>query len=252
MLDTHCHIDLYPDPHRVLDEVARKRITTVAVTNLPSHFIQARPHVVSAKSVRLALGLHPLFANKHTKSELRKFRELAPATSYIGEVGLDFSSEGRSTADKQRTTFRLVLEAISDRPRFLTIHSRRAEAEVLDLLTEYRIKGAVFHWYSGPHTLVDKIVYAGHYFSVNPAMIRTTKGRSIIERIPRERILTETDGPYLQVGDRPALPADVLLVLDYLVTSWNMPQEQVKQYIWGNFQTILQPIREWQSHYRQQ
>jgi TatD DNase family protein len=187
------------------------------------------------------------FVDKHSPTELRKFRELAPTTSYIGEVGLDFSSEGRRTADKQRIHFRLVLEAISDRPRFLTLHSRRAEAEVLDLLAEYRIKGAIFHWYSGPHTLIDKIIDAGHYFSINPAMIRSTKGRSTIERIPRERILTETDGPYLHVGEKPAEPSDVRLVLEYLAGVRDMSQEQVEHRIWVNFQTILQTIKQWQS-----
>lgn len=247
MLDSHCHIDLYSNPHRVLTEVARQNITTVAVTNLPSHFVLGAPHVASVKSVRLALGLHPLFADKHTPTELKKFRELASSTSYIGEVGLDLSIEGQSTADKQRTHFRLVLEAVSDRPRFLTIHSRRAEAEVLELLAEYQVRNAVFHWYSGPQKLIDKIIDAGHYFSVNPAMIRSTKGRSAIERIPQERILTETDGPYLQVDGKPAMPADVQLVLEYLSGVWAMPPEQVERLIWANFQTILRPIKEWQS-----
>lgn len=247
MLDTHCHIDLYPNPHSVLAEVAKQNITTVAVTNLPSHFVLGAPHVVAAKSVRLALGLHPLYVDKHTPAELKKFRELATTTSYIGEVGLDFSTEGRSTANTQRTHFRLVLEVISNRPRFLTIHSRKAEVEILELLAEFGIVNAVFHWYSGPETLIDKIVDAGHYFSINPAMIRSTKGRSVIESIPHTRILTETDGPYLRIGDRPATPSDVGLVLNYLSSVWMLPQRDVAELVQTNFYTILEPIKKWQA-----
>lgn len=249
MLDAHCHIDLYPNPHRILDEIVRHNITTIAVTNLPSHFMQGKPHVTFAKSVRLALGLHPLFTHKQTQAELKKFRELAHTTSYIGEIGLDLSSEGQDSIEKQREHFHYALETIADRPRFVSIHSRRAEAEVLSILSEYGISQAVFHWYSGPKTLIVSIVKANHYFSINPAMIQSAKGRTIVESIPRERILTETDGPFVQIGNRPASPPDVHSVLTYLAELWGLKVEEVEQVIWQNFQRILQPIKEWQSQH---
>ena len=90
MLDTHCHIDLYPDPHAVAKEVERQGILTIAVTNLPSHFEMGQPHLRGFRRIRLALGLHPLMAEHH-KKERSKFKQMLSRTSYIGEVGLDFS-----------------------------------------------------------------------------------------------------------------------------------------------------------------
>lgn len=243
MIDTHCHIDLYEDPQRILMETTRQSLITVAVTNLPSYFMIGVPHVRTARFVRLALGLHPLLVEKHTAAEYQKFEELVSTTSYIGEVGLDYSREGRDTVAQQVKSFRFVLSHIQDRPRFVTLHSRGAEADVLALLTEYEIQAAVFHWYSGPVALIDKILAAGHYFSFNPAMVRSSKGWSIIERIPQERVLTETDGPYVRIAKKIAAPADVIVVLDYLARIWSVSQIEAEKQVLNNFQAILAPIK---------
>lgn len=247
MIDTHCHIDLYPDPHKVLREAERSGITTIAVTNLPSHFEMGRPHVRTAKRVRLALGLHPLLASRHTSDELRKFNQLLSKTSYVGEIGLDYSRHGKATADKQLQSFRFVLEALRDQPRFVTLHSRGAEGEVLSLLGEFGVKTATFHWYSGPLSLVDSIVSAGHYLSFNPAMTRSVKGRNVIDRVPRKHVLTETDGPHVQINSRPVRPSDVRVVIDYLAGAWDESPEAVEHTVRSNLDRILLPIRQHQA-----
>ena len=78
----------------------------------------------------------------------------------------------------------------------MSVHSRRAEKEVLAILKKYSIKNVIFHWYSGPLGLIDEIVNEGYYFSINEAMTRSVSGKKIISRIPECRILTETDAPY--------------------------------------------------------
>ena len=90
MLDTHCHIDLYPNPHTIAKAVERQKILTIAVTNLPSHFEVGLPHLRGFRQIRLALGLHPLMAEYHER-ERKKFKQTFSKTSYIGEIGLDFS-----------------------------------------------------------------------------------------------------------------------------------------------------------------
>jgi TatD DNase family protein len=93
VIDTHCHLDLYRRPTDVADQANRAGVLTVAVTNLPSAFDRAQPHVRQFKNLRLALGLHPILAKQHS-AERARFEELTESTSYIGEVGLDFSPEG--------------------------------------------------------------------------------------------------------------------------------------------------------------
>ena len=86
MIDTHCHIDLYPNPTQIADRANRARILTVLVTNLPSAFQRAYPHIKQFQYIRLAPGLHPLVADEH-RNERRLFSHLIDRTSYIGEIG---------------------------------------------------------------------------------------------------------------------------------------------------------------------
>src|SRR5215510_14205873 len=100
MIDTHCHVDLYPRPSEVAAKADRAGILTIIVTNLPSAFDKAYPHASTMKNIRLAVGLHPLLAPQH-KKERERFTELVDKTSYIGEIGLDFSQTGFSTRELQ-------------------------------------------------------------------------------------------------------------------------------------------------------
>lgn len=217
-------------------------MTVIAVTHLPSHFEEGRAHVASFKRIRLALGLHPLLADQH-KAELKTFERLVPLTSYVGEVGLDFSRHGRAMKDQQVESFRFVLERLRDRPRFVTIHSRGAEVETLELLDEYGIHGAVFHWFTGPARVASAIAERGHFFSVNPAMMVSAKGRELIAVLPPERVLTETDGPFVRVGQRPAEPRDVAQVLRFLAGAWGMDESVATTLIRENFRSILATLR---------
>ncbi|WP_276358053.1 Qat anti-phage system TatD family nuclease QatD [Cohnella caldifontis] len=243
MIDAHCHIDLYRSPYMVAKEIESEGIPTIAVTNLPSHFELGFAHLKKFRHVRVALGLHPLYVKEHTPSELKKFVGLVHKTSYIGEVGLDFSREGIATKAKQIDSFRHVLTHISERPRFISLHSRRAESTVLEMLDEFSIKGAIFHWYSGSLSVLKEIVAAGHYFSVNPAMLLSTNGCKIIEKIPRDRLLTETDGPFIKIRDKVITTQDISLVQKYLCSVWNCSYEDVERQINKNFNQILLPIK---------
>jgi TatD DNase family protein len=172
----------------------------IGMTNLPSHFRMGQPYLRSFKHVRLALGLHPLLASEN-KNELPLFNCLLDQTSYIGEIGLDFSKEGLSTKDNQISVLRKLLEKLEGKKKIISVHSRKAEKELFSLLCEYNIHNVIFHWYSGPVDLIPSIISRGYYFSVNEAMTVSKNGRSIIENIPRTRILTESDSPYNNKAD---------------------------------------------------
>ena len=72
MLDTHCHIDLYPKPELILNECDRNGFPILSMTNLPSHFEKGFPFFQNRSKVRQALGMHPLHAEHH-KKEFPKF-----------------------------------------------------------------------------------------------------------------------------------------------------------------------------------
>jgi TatD DNase family protein len=189
-------------------------------------------------NVRFALGAHPLNAGRLTPGEWAIFYRSLPDTSYVGEVGLDFSQEGVGTRVLQEHMFRRVLEGVAGTGKVLTVHSRRAEAAVLELLTEYRVERAIFHWYSGSLGVLERVIESRHFLSFNPAMTLSKGGPRVIERVPAERALVETDGPYVSLQGRPVTPSDVGMVYAYLVKMWQRSLEEVAAQILGNFRLL--------------
>ena len=227
MIDTHCHFDMMPQPEAYIRQRELAGDIVIGMTNLPSHFQMGQPHLRGYKHIRLALGLHPLLAAE-SKSEVTLFKRLVNQTSYIGEIGLDFSKEGLATKDEQVAVLRELLSAIRGKKKIVSVHSRKAEKELLALLSEYEIENVVFHWYSGSVDLIPAILGRGYYFSVNEAMCLSKNGRAIIEKIPRERVLTETDAPY---NER----TDIREVLKQL----NMTEQEV----YNNFKRLLEGLK---------
>ena len=102
----------------------------------------------------------------------------------------------------------------------------------------------VFHWYNGPLHVLCRAIAQGHFFSINPAMVNSPKGRKIIDAIPLDRVLTESDGPFVRVGNRSAFPADVALVEQHLATVWRRNAWEVSAKIKENFFAIVRSIRQ--------
>jgi len=195
IIDTHCHYDMMDSPESYIDNVEHSGDIVIGMTNLPSHFDMGIKHIKGYKKVRLALGFHPQLASKH-KEELPLFGKYIRRTSYVGEIGLDFSSSFLSTKDEQITCLKYILEELYGKNKILSVHSKKAEKELFYLLKEYNMKNVIFHWYSGPLSLINDIVDEGYYFSINEALTLSMSGRRIIERIPVDRILTESDAPF--------------------------------------------------------
>lgn len=236
--DTHCHVDQFESPESIVRECERDSINVVAVTNLPSHFEIAVSHLSEASHIHPALGMHPLAVAKHA-AEIERFVKLASRADFIGEIGLDFSPAGRSSRAAQESAFATIVESIADRPRFVTLHSRGAERETLAAITTAGLRQTVFHWYSGPLAVATSILSAGHYFSLNPAMLSSRSFPAFFEMLPRERILVESDGPHALLRGRPAQPRDVSTVVQYLERMWRLPRAAVEAQLDGNLQRII-------------
>ena len=208
MHDTHCHVDQDHKPAALVAELESRKLTTIAVTNLPSHYVAALPHVRHCRYVRLALGLHPLAPSKH-RDELPAFERLVRAADFVGEVGLDFSREVRQTRAIQVSSFERGLASLRSRSRFITIHSRGAEREVIAMLTQARVTPAVFHWFTGPLEAAEQALADGHFFSINAAMASSQRGRDLVRLLPHDRMLLESDYPHVRKGGAVAGPLHV-------------------------------------------
>lgn len=227
IIDTHCHYDMMESPEDYISEVENTGNIVIGMTNLPSHFDMGYEHIRKYKKVRLALGFHPQLADEH-KDELSLFARYLGKTSYVGEIGLDFSSEYISTRDIQISCLKYILEELQGKNKIISLHSRRAEKELFSLLLYYNIKNAIFHWYSGPLSLIPEIISEGYYFSINEAMTLSASGKKIIEKIPKDRILTESDAPFNRKNNITAA-----------LRNLGLEEKQIEK----NFRLLMQRIR---------
>ena len=161
MIDTHCHVDQFESPEAVARTAERKGVFTIAVTNLPSHYKLACEHLAGFRHMRPALGMHPLAAHEHL-NEIGLFRDLIATAHFVGEVGLDFSSHGRSTADQQVASFDEVIRCAAAPFKIVTLHSRGAENEVLRCLEYHQVRPSDFSlvWWVSKHAGEDLLGWA--------------------------------------------------------------------------------------------
>lgn len=239
MIDFHLHLDLYPEPRAVIDQCEAHGIDVLSVTTTPSAWIGTSALAQGKRRVCTALGLHPQIAQERI-SELGLFDQLLPQAQFVGEVGLDGAPEFKPHLSAQLQVFTHVLRACAAAGgRVLSIHSRRAASQVLDQVeSEPRCGTPVLHWFSGSKSELARAVALGCWFSVGPSMLRTGRGRSLVALMPRERILTESDGPFAQMDGRAAQPKDVVLALEAVSSIWSVPAVEVAATIEGNLRRL--------------
>ena len=238
MIDFHCHVDLFSDPHEIAQECQRRQLNVLSVTTTPSAW--AGTATIGGGTIFTALGLHPQLAHER-KSELSLFDRLVQSCDYVGEIGLDGAPEFMVHWQDQVDVFRHVLN-VCERTggRILSIHSRRASTPVLDLLELYPGSGTpILHWFSGTVRELDRAIACGCWFSVGPAMLRSKRGMDLARRMPRERVLTESDGPFARISGRPIFPWEVGIAVDTLAESWGSDSASVEQSLDENLSNLL-------------
>lgn len=241
LIDFHCHVDLYPDPPAVIAKCDRLGIRTLAVTTTPKAWPQNKKWTERSTHVRAALGLHPQVVAER-EHELPLFEQYFSEARYIGEVGLDAGPQHYRSFDAQMRVFRRVLElSASSTGRVLSVHSVRATSKLLDAVEEFLPLGSstlVIHWFSGTKAEARRAAELGCYFSINHAMLQG-KREDLVQCLPSERLLTETDGPFTKTGDQPSQPADVAETVTRLASVLNKPREAVASLLISNLRTLV-------------
>ena len=147
-----------------------------------------------------AVGVHPHEVENITEADIDELRELSkhPKVVAIGEIGLDYYYD-LSPRDLQRHWFKRQLELADELKMPVIIHSRDAAQECFDIIKNSNIRNGVIHCYSGSAEMAEEYIKMGFYIGVGGSLTfkNNKKGIETVERIPIEKILIETDSPYL-------------------------------------------------------
>lgn len=169
-------------------------------TVVPAGYLRAVRLLGACGNVRVGVGMHPWWVADGSvgEEEIRLFERLAADSRFIGEVGLDFASRWAEARDAQVAAFARALDACSDDGKVVSIHAVRSASTVLDMLEARGSCGknaCVLHWFSGTSDELARAIRLGCFFSINPRMMATKRGRAYVRAIPVGRLLLETDMP---------------------------------------------------------
>jgi TatD DNase family protein len=210
LVDSHCHLD-FPDFADEVDSVVvRAQAVGVARIVTISTRIMRHAEVLAIAErfpqVYCSIGTHPHHADEELGISVEELiaRTRHPKVVAIGEAGLDYHYE-LSTRGAQEQGLRNHIAAARVTGLPLVIHSREADADMIAILTEEIGKGAfpaVLHCYTGGHDLAQRAVSLGLYISFTGILTfkKSDDLRAIAKALPADRILVETDAPYLAPG----------------------------------------------------
>jgi len=189
------------------------------------------------KIVKCSFGMYPVGNfGKDVDGELDWIEEHLDSCVAIGEIGLDFDNESREkNSEKQKDLFRKMLGFAKRVGLPVVIHSRKAEAEAIEILEEMKMDKVVMHCFCGRKSLIRRCVENGWYFSVPPVIMRWDNFKVLVEMVPLSQLLTETDAPYLSsVARERNEPLNVLVTLKEIARIKGVSVEEVSEKVWKN------------------
>ncbi|MGQ9684378.1 MAG: TatD family hydrolase [Anaerolineae bacterium] len=239
LIDTHCHIDAYPQPAHALALAQEAGVRTLAVSTSLISFARSRIIARHHPDVLLGLGLHPRRAGSGY-DQWQEWLQMLETATVVGEVGLDFRTGKEDNWAAQARTLAEIADACQGSSRIVVVHSHFAEAEAYDIIRSRDLKHVIWHDYrpEGPKSLLYRMVMAGHYIAVGPDAITSGTVRSRLKALPREQILTETNGPWGRAGAGERVKP-LREVLAALADAWRCVPEEAEAQVERNMNRLL-------------
>jgi len=243
MIDMHCHLDLYPNALDILERTNQDNIFTLAVTTSPRAWLATTEVFKNYSNIYVSLGMHPEIIESKS-NEIDLLMGNIKKTNFIGEVGIDGSSRYSKTFALQKEVFENVLkESEKQKGKIISIHSRKAVKTVLDSIEKYpRCGKAVLHWFSGTQKELERAISLDCWFSVNPKMLKSKKGLSLIKKIPKNRLFPETDGPFVSIDNNFLYPWDAISISNELAFLWECYENEVLLQMKQNLKKLIENL----------
>jgi len=223
LIDTHAHLDEIEDlPEALRDAADAGVVAVIAVgTGYDSNDKVLEIAQKYKGLVYPALGLHP-WQLAHTglaeaERTLHQIEDNIGVAVAVGEIGLDYDKRVKSLASKERQKAVLaeLMKLARKYRKPAIIHNRYAWQDALTIAIDAGIKDVVFHWYTGPSSVLRDITAQGYFISATPASEYHTEHRRAVREAPLSRLLLETDAPvaYGRENKYISRPRDVLRTL---------------------------------------
>jgi TatD DNase family protein len=202
MIDTHCHL-IDPQFTKDLSDVL-ERAQTLGIRKIinAGYDVNTSKEAIAMRRkidwLLPAIGIHP---NEAAAESIKKMKEIEKLVkndniSAIGETGLDYYRD-RSPKEAQQALFRMHIDIAKQNDLPLLIHTRNSIDDAIKILEEEKYYLGVFHCYSGSINQAQTILDMGFYLGFGGVLTYSKRIRDVLRKIPLNRILLETDAPFL-------------------------------------------------------
>jgi TatD DNase family protein len=258
LYDVHAHLTspkLLADASNILERARQAGVTTIVSNGLNAHDNRAVLELAARDAlVKPALGFYPVDTvledmraagvdypreglEHGTDEGVAFLREHAHEAFAIGEIGLDGYWVPEAFWAKQEDVFRTLVRVAMDADKAIIIHTRKRERRAFEILLELGAKRVDWHCFGGKVKLAREIAeHEGHYFSIPTNARRSESFTRMLQTLPRDRVLLETDCPYL--GAEPGMtsePAHVAGTARYAAELWGQSQADTDAQLADNF-----------------
>jgi TatD DNase family protein len=224
LIDSHCHLNykgLIEDQHNVLERARASGVGTMLnIATRESEWDDVLGTALREPDVWATVGIHPHEADEHPHIDTAKLVERAvhPRVVGIGETGLDYYYD-HSDRERQQRSFRSHIAACRETGLPLIVHTRDAEDDTLAIMRDEMGKGAysgVIHCFTASGAFADAAMELGFFISIS-GIVTFKSARDLQEtaaRLPLDRLLVETDSPFLAPVPHRGKPCEPAFVAD--------------------------------------
>lgn len=252
LIDSHCHLNykgLVEDQQAVLDRARGAGVDLMLnIATRESEWDDVLATAERESDVWATVGIHPHEADEHPHIDTARLvgRAAHPRVVGIGETGLDYYYD-HSDRERQQRSFRAHIAAARETGLPLIVHTRDAEDDTITILAEEMGKGAypgLIHCFTASGDFADKAIALGFYISIS-GIVTFKNARELQEtaaRLPRERLLIETDSPFLAPIPHRGKPCEPAYVADTAAFLARLRGESVAElgaYTTANFRTLF-------------
>ncbi len=234
MIDTHAHLLCYEEKEDIIKSMKADGLEAIVnIGTTVQDSLEGLAIAEAHENVYAAVGIYPEYAAGVTETDLLAIEEMAKHEKVvaIGEIGLDYHTENYDK-EKQKWLFKRQLEIADKVGLPFCIHCRNAAEDVFEILSENKHlinHSGLMHCYSEGAEWIDKFLSLGLYISFSGNITFRKSDRSFLTKIPLDKILVETDAPYLSpepVRGRRNYPKNVRFVAEKIATELGMFIEQ--------------------------
>ncbi|MBI4016427.1 MAG: TatD family hydrolase [Candidatus Aenigmarchaeota archaeon] len=262
-IDVHCHLNhkqFANDLGAVMDRARKAGVVRIicAGVNPPTNREVLELAKKNPDIVRCSLGAYPIDAlniqifspdeiglsaakNFDLHDELEFIKKNKDLIVAVGEAGLDYKwDEPKKMIEQQKKNFIKVIELCEQIKKPLIVHSRRAEADCIELLESSKLKAVDLHCFEGNKKLIKKAVELGYCFSIPPVIRKLQHFETLVQEAPITQLLTETDSPWLSgiTGERNE-PANVVLTVKRIASLKEFTEEETANSILLNYKKLF-------------